>query len=60
LRIAVPAGADFRTGLPHKPEVALGLGYVFEDLRLESFGRGPLDFAAQAEQKLKLDRRLGV
>jgi hypothetical protein len=32
--------------------------FVFEDLRLERFGRGPLDLAAQAQQKLQFDGRL--
>jgi hypothetical protein len=37
-------------------EVALRFGYIFLDLGFEGLGRGPLDFASEAEEKFEFDR----
>src|ERR1035437_9180161 len=49
-----------RFGGFHQPEVPLRPGYIPEDLRSQSFRRGPLSLAAQPEQELDYDGRLIV
>src|ERR1035437_1954134 len=49
-----------RLGGFHQPEVPLRPGYIPEDLRFQSFRRGPLSLAAQPEQELDYDGRLIV
>jgi len=43
-----------------QPEVPLRPRHIFEDLLLQGFRGGPLDFAAEAEQEFEFERSLVV